>query len=87
MSTPLVSVIVPIHDGAEFLADALGSVFARDYSPFTVIAVDDASSDNGAQIARSFAAVRYIYQSHQGIAAAGARNSKPGCKWRKPKHA
>ena len=70
---PLVSVIIPVHNGGRYLRAALESVFAQTYRPFEVIVVDDGSVDDSSSIAQSFHGVRYIYQANQGVAA--ARNS------------
>ncbi len=70
MKTPLVSVIVPVHNGERFLAAALQSIFQQDYSPLDVIVVDDGSTDGSRAIAESFEGVRYLFQVQQGAAAA-----------------
>jgi glycosyltransferase involved in cell wall biosynthesis len=70
MTRPLVSVIVPVYNGAGFLREALDSVFAQDYEPFEVIVVDDGSTDGSGAIACSYPKVRYIRQENQGPAAA-----------------
>jgi glycosyltransferase involved in cell wall biosynthesis len=67
---PLVSVIIPVHNGARYLREALESVFAQTYRPFEVVVVDDDSADDSAIIAESFPDVRYIHQPNQGVAAA-----------------
>lgn len=67
---PVVSVIIPVYNGARFLRAALESVFAQTYQPFEVIVVDDGSSDDSRVIAQSFPDVRYIQQANQGVAAA-----------------
>ena len=67
---PLVSVIIPVHDGARYLRAALDSVFAQTYRSFEVIVVDDGSADDSGVIAQSFPEVRYIHQPNQGVAAA-----------------
>lgn len=71
MDRPLVSVIVPVHNGERYLASALQSILNQDYQPLEVIVVDDGSVDRSAEIARSYE-IRYVYQSNQG--AAMARN-------------
>jgi len=70
---PLVSVILPVYNGELYLDFALQSIFEQEYDPFEVIVVDDGSTDNSADIARSYKDVRYIYQPNQGVAS--ARNS------------
>jgi glycosyltransferase involved in cell wall biosynthesis len=67
---PLVSVIVPVHDAEPFLRETLDSVFALDYEPFEVIAVDDGSTDGSAEIARFYQGVRLFQQENQGASAA-----------------
>jgi len=67
---PLVSVIIPVYNGARFLRAALESVFAQTYPPIEVIVVDDGSVDDSGIIAQSFPDVRYIHQENQGVAAA-----------------
>lgn len=67
---PLVSVIIPVHNGASYLRAALESVFAQTYRPFEVLVVDDGSVDDSGVIAQSFNEVRYIHQANQGVAAA-----------------
>ena len=67
---PLVSVIIPVYNGARFLRAALESVFAQTYRPIEVIVVDDGSSDESGVIAESFPEVNYIRQENQGVAAA-----------------
>jgi glycosyltransferase involved in cell wall biosynthesis len=70
MGAPLVSVIIPVHNMGRYLGDALRSVFAQDYRPIEVIVVDDGSTDDTAEVARSFDDVGYLHQAHQGVAAA-----------------
>ncbi|HKY43061.1 MAG TPA: glycosyltransferase family A protein [Pyrinomonadaceae bacterium] len=67
---PLVSVIIPVHNGGRYLRAALESVFAQTYRPFEVIVVDDGSTDDSGVIAQSFPEVRYIQQANQGVATA-----------------
>jgi glycosyltransferase involved in cell wall biosynthesis len=67
---PLVSVIIPVYNGARHLGAALESVFAQTYRAFEVIVVDDGSVDDSGVIAQSFPDVHYIRQTNQGVAAA-----------------
>ena len=67
---PLISVIIPVYNGARYLRAALESVFAQTYREFEVIVVDDGSADESGVIAQSFPDVRYIHQANQGVAAA-----------------
>ena len=67
---PLVSVVIPVYNAEEFVAEALDSVFAQDYEPLEVIAVDDGSSDGSAQIVASYAEVRFFRQENREASAA-----------------
>jgi glycosyltransferase involved in cell wall biosynthesis len=68
-SASLVSVVLPVHNGERYLADALDSVRAQTYRPFEVIVVNDGSTDRSEEIALRFG-VRCLSQPHRGTAAA-----------------
>lgn len=70
MRGPLVSVVIPVYNAEAFVAEALDSVFAQDYEPYEVIAVDDGSSDSSAAIVRSYPEVRFFQQENRGASAA-----------------
>ena len=68
---PLISVIIPVFNGAGFLAEAVDSVLSQDVSPMEVIVVDDGSTDGTSEKARQLPGVDiYHYQENQGPAAA-----------------
>jgi glycosyltransferase involved in cell wall biosynthesis len=77
MTSPTLSIaiIVPVYNGAAYLAEALRSVLAQeDCRISSIIVVDDGSTDSSAAIAAAHPApVRLIRQSHSG--AATARNN------------
>jgi glycosyltransferase involved in cell wall biosynthesis len=75
MSAPLVSVIMPVHNAAPYLEAAIGSILGQTLADLELIAVDDASTDRSAEIARSFTDPRLrLLHSHDPLNAAGARN-------------
>ena len=78
-SRPLVSVVIPVHDGARFLADAVASILSQNYHALEIIVVDDGSSDGLADaVGRLPVEVRYLKQAQAGPAAArnqGIRNA------------
>jgi glycosyltransferase involved in cell wall biosynthesis len=67
--SPLVSVIIPVYNYDRYLAEALESVVGQTYRHLEVIVVDDGSTDQSGEIAKSFAGkgVRYCHQVHAGI--------------------
>jgi len=70
-SAPTVSFIVPVHNGAPYLADCLASILAQTVAPLEVLVVDDGSTDESGDIARSFGRpVRCLRQPHAGVSRA-----------------
>jgi glycosyltransferase involved in cell wall biosynthesis len=67
---PLVSVIIPVHNGERYLGEAIESVRRQTYWPFEIIAVDDGSTDGSAALVRSYPEIRLIQQPNAGNAAA-----------------
>jgi Glycosyl transferase family 2 len=69
MTESSVSVIIPCHNGAKFLAEAITSVFAQTYSALEILVIDDGSTDGTEQVAAQYP-VRYIRQTCQGVSVA-----------------
>jgi len=61
-----ISVVIPVHDGASFLADALRSVHAQSCPVLECLVVDDGSRDGSAAVAAGLGA-RVITTDHCGI--------------------
>lgn len=53
---PRVSMVMPVHNGARWLAEAIASVLAQDFADFELILVDDASDDRSPEIMAAAAA-------------------------------
>jgi glycosyltransferase involved in cell wall biosynthesis len=70
---PSVSVIVPVYNGAAFLADAVDSIGRQTQPPDEVIVIDDGSTDATPAIAARWRGIRYRYQPNAGPAAARNR--------------
>ena len=72
-SQPLVSIILPVYNGAQMVCAALESAFAQTFQDFEIIAIDDGSTDDSAQILGSFEPrIRVLNQKNGG--ASKARN-------------
>jgi glycosyltransferase involved in cell wall biosynthesis len=52
-SQPIVSVLTPVYNGAEYLAECIESVLAQTYPNFEYVIADNASSDDSLRIARA----------------------------------
>lgn len=69
-----ISVIVPVYNGAPFVAQAIDSIVAQSCPPGEIIVVDDGSTDNTADIVQRFGdRVRYVYQDNAGSSVARNR--------------
>lgn len=55
MPTPLVSIVTPVHNTAEYLADCIESVLAQTYSHWEYIIVNNQSTDGTREIAEHYA--------------------------------
>jgi len=74
----MISVIIPTHNRASFLPEAIRSVLDQDYFKdcrenlcFEFLVIDDGSTDGTEEVVRSFGKkVKYIFQQHQGVSVA-----------------
>ena len=70
---PLVTVLMPVYNGQDFLCDSLHSILKQSYKNLEVLIIDDGSTDESATIIRSFKDPRIRLEQHErnlGIAAA-----------------
>ena len=74
MTDPLVSVIVPVHNGDRYLGEALDSALNQDYDAIEVIVVDDGSTDGTPEVLRRFGN-RIVAIRQENAGAAVARNT------------
>lgn len=74
-NTPLVSIIIPIHNQVDFLKKAIESVLNQIYQNFEVIIVNDGSTDQTREMVFSFKDERVIYLWQENKGAALARNT------------
>lgn len=71
MTSPLVSVVMPIYNGAADLQRSLDTVLSQSFTDFEVIAINDGSKDDSASLLNAVKdpRVRVIHQDNQGLAA------------------
>ena len=53
IETPLVSIVIPLYNRAELIAETLQSVLMQFYQNWECIVVDDGSTDNSFQVIKS----------------------------------
>jgi len=71
MPLPLVSVVIPTYNSAQFVGDAVKSVLEQTYSRHEIIVVDDGSTDNTKEVLQLFGErIQYIHQENRGPSAA-----------------
>jgi glycosyltransferase involved in cell wall biosynthesis len=75
MSAPAVSVIMPVHNAAAYVREAVRSVLEQTFRDLELIAVDDASTDGSGESLRAIGDTRVrVLRSDHPLNAAGARN-------------
>ncbi|MDF1578982.1 MAG: glycosyltransferase [Desulfobulbales bacterium] len=61
---PLVSIVIPAFNAADYLREAVDSVLAQDYPRVELIVLDDGSTDNSVEILKSYPAGLFRWESH-----------------------
>jgi glycosyltransferase involved in cell wall biosynthesis len=84
---PLVSIITPVYNGADYIGQTIESVLAQDYPNFELVIIDDGSTDNTKEVTLRYndGRIRYLYQENKGVSS--ARNlaiSKAGGQYMMP---
>ncbi|WP_217596220.1 glycosyltransferase [Cohnella sp. GbtcB17] len=73
MDTPLVSIVIPVYNGANYMREAIDSALAQTYPNVEIIVVNDGSIDKGEteRIALSYGdRIRYLSKKNGGVATA-----------------
>jgi glycosyltransferase involved in cell wall biosynthesis len=71
MTQASISVIICAYNGGKYVGDAIISVINQSITPLEIIVVNDGSTDNTAEVIKSFGEkVKYIFKENQGLPAA-----------------
>ncbi|MGH7850462.1 MAG: glycosyltransferase [Thermodesulfobacteriota bacterium] len=73
---PFISVIIPVYNGGGYIEECLRALGSSLYRSFETIVVDDASTDNTAEICRGFGAAVIGLERQSGPAAARNEGAK-----------
>lgn len=74
---PLITVIIPVYNGAQFIRDAISNVLSQGYPALEIIVVNDGSTDNTAEVLKGLSVdIRCFEQENLGPAAARNRGIK-----------
>lgn len=69
-----IGIVVPVYNGAQYLAETLEAVLAQTFVDWEMVIVDDGSTDGSGPIANAFAArdprIRVVYKLNAGVAIA-----------------
>lgn len=71
MNNPLVSIIIPVFNGANYLRESIDSALSQTYKDIEIIVVNDGSTDNSEDIVLSYGSrVKYFSKKNGGVASA-----------------
>lgn len=71
---PKVSVLMNCYNGEKYLKEAIDSVYAQTFTDWEIVFVDNCSTDNSAEIAKSYGNKIKYYKTEQNIPLGAARN-------------
>jgi glycosyltransferase involved in cell wall biosynthesis len=77
MESPLVSVVMPVFNTAQFLPETIESILNQGYRHFEFIIIDDASPDSSLQIAQNYSDKDrriIVISNHQNMGVVRTRN-------------
>lgn len=70
---PLVSIVIPVYNGANYMSEAIDSALAQTYPNIEILVINDGSTDDGAthDIAMSYGEkIRYFQKENGGVVSA-----------------
>ena len=70
MTTPLISVVLPVYNGAADVRKAVESILAQTFEDYELILINDGSKDDSARVLESLSdpRIRLYHQDNMGLA-------------------
>jgi glycosyltransferase involved in cell wall biosynthesis len=65
MSTPAISVVMPVYNGEKYLREAIDSILSQTYTDFEFIILNDGSTDKTEEIILSYTDPRIVYVKNE----------------------
>ena len=72
--SPLVSVVIPAYNAADYLREAIDSVLSQEYPNIELIVLDDGSTDHAREILESYPEDSFYWESHVNMGQAATLN-------------
>src|SRR5258706_12754493 len=60
MSFPVVTVLMPVYNGADYLRQAIDSILRQTYRDFELLVVNDGSTDSTREVLKSYSDSRLV---------------------------
>ncbi|MCF8297446.1 MAG: glycosyltransferase [Saprospiraceae bacterium] len=77
-NNPLISIIIPVYNGEEFISEAITNVLEQNYPALEIIVINDGSTDNTEAVVKSIETdLKYFYKNNEGPSI--ARNMGISC--------
>lgn len=69
IKSPRVSFLLPVYNGAPFLASSIDSILSQSFADFELLILNDGSTDNSAAVAQSYqdSRIRYFEHANRGL--------------------
>lgn len=68
---PTVSIIIPVYNGSNYMREAIDSALSQTYNNIEIIVINDGSTDNTDEIAKSYGdKIKYFSKENGGVATA-----------------
>lgn len=64
MTGPIVTVLMPVYNGGEYLKLSIESILSQTYNDFELLIINDCSTDNSMEVVRSFNDARIVVHSN-----------------------